>query len=231
MCQSGVYLIAIDENAHVRFRFQSDCESWDCEECRKILTRRWRKRIYMHIKIKTEIHKEKFYFVTLTSNKDSVNTYSDTRIIWNTLMQNFRRRQKGLSYCAVWEPHTSGRYHIHLITNAAFLSKTYTYVLNNYKPMRRSPALDQILNRYNQLGWVHHVDTVDDPVHASRYLSKYLAKSFDNVSIPKRHRRVLTSRDWWHEPYKYSPYTYIKVPDYIYSLKTEDLQAWVDLTY
>ncbi len=229
MCTRGIYLIGLDESALVRFRTQTDCESWTCDECKKLLTRRWRKRIHMHIKIQKSVYKKQFYFVTLTSNKDSADTYRDTKRVWNTLMQNFRRRQKGIQYCAVWEQHKSLRYHIHLLTDFQF-EDLYVYELKDYKPMTRSKTLDQILNRYAELGWVHHVELVQDEYHASNYVAKYLSKNIANRALEKRQRLILTSRNWWKEAELTSSLTFIKVTEAVYNLSHEDLQAWIDYT-
>ncbi len=229
MCSRGIYLIGIDENALVRFRCQSDCESWSCDECKRLLTRRWRKRIYMHVKLQKTIYNKQFNFITLTSNTSSFDTYKDTKKIWNTLTQNLRRRQKGFQYCAVWEQHKSQRYHIHLLTDFQ-LDDLYKYHLRDYKAMTRSRTLDQLLNRYSELGWVHHVEKVKDEYHASSYVAKYLAKSFAHMTLEKRQRLILTSRGWWREPERTSALTFIKVSESLYKLSNEELQAWVDAT-
>lgn len=231
MCGNGPYLIGLSENGTVRARFQGDCESWSCDECRKMLVRKWKKRAHMHVKIQTAVYGRRFYFVTLTLNPDldASHTYSASKKVWDKFMRHLRRAQPGFQYLAVWEQHKNKRFHIHVLTDFV-LEDLYEYRLKEYKPMTRSRFLDSVLNRYaDTMGWVHHVSRVEDAVMVAAYVSKYLTKTLAYHLLSKRQRVVVTSRKWWKEPSaNSSDLTFIRVPKHIYDLADEDLQAWVD---
>ena len=99
------------------------------------------------------------YFVTLTYAKQ----HTDYSMILDDL-KNFVRRENGLKYVAVVEPHKSGCLHLHLIT-----SKLSTISLRSGK----------LSAKHWKKGFsdVVHLSTFDQNFNILKYLFKYLKKS------------------------------------------------------
>jgi len=99
------------------------------------------------------------YFVTLTYS----NQHKDYSVVLNDL-KNFSRREKGLKYIGVVEPHKSGCLHCHLITN-----KLSTISLRSGKLSAK--------NWKKGFSDVVHLSTFDENFNVMKYLFKYLKKS------------------------------------------------------
>lgn len=99
------------------------------------------------------------FFVTLTYAKQ----HTSYAMILDDL-KNFTRREKGIKYIAVVEPHKSGCLHLHLIT-----SKLSTISLRCGKLSAK--------HWHKGFSDVVHLSTFDDNFNILKYLFKYLKKS------------------------------------------------------
>ena len=103
----------------------NNCNSWDCEECRK------KKAYNLKSRIKAGIQKQSWRLLTLTvdpnqvSLQDSLNQVSR---LWDIFSKSLKRRFPNFAYIKVLEFHASGYPHLHII-------------LNEYIPQRLASAL------------------------------------------------------------------------------------------
>lgn len=120
-------------------------------------------------------------FITITSHEKLPNfdaTEAVWRKAWPVLYAALKRRSTALQYFIVPERHKDGRMHVHALWNADVTQK---WIKDNA--------------RKRGLGYQAKCKHVDDPLHAVRYVGKYIGKSLGE-NVPKRFRRIRVSKGW-----------------------------------
>lgn len=191
------------------------CRQWDCPYCATKNADQWRGHLlHAFCDLMTEKH---WIFVTLTVPPELHRLSPDVSLkrlkkAWDKLYDKLRYLGKGrLSYVLVFETHKSGIFHAHALCD---LGEHYDkYTVWDFSNMERSEKIDAEkmhpvclwLSKKavdTGLGWVCHVTRIqegqsgkDNARLAVGYATKYFSKGVGEIVLPKRHRRICTSRD------------------------------------
>lgn len=191
------------------------CRQWDCEFCSTKNADMWRAHLLHTL---CELMPEKrWIFVTLTvppwAHEQPVEvSLALLKKAWNGMYDKLRYKNGGkLSYILVYETHASGIFHVHALCDLGDVYDGYGVVINFALPhderilaekahpfcvWLKEKATDE------KLGWVCHATRIkegatgkDNARLAVGYITKYFSKAVREVVLPKRARRICTSRD------------------------------------
>lgn len=191
------------------------CRQWDCEFCAVKNADMWRAHL-LHTFCELMADK-RWIFVTLTVPGElhslSVNVSLERlKKAWNGMYDKLRYKNGGrLSYVLVYETHKSGIFHVHALCDMGDCYDEYRVTINYKLPhderilaekdhpfclWLREKATDE------KLGWVCHATRIregetgkDNARLAVGYITKYFSKAVNEIVLPKRARRICTSRD------------------------------------
>jgi len=160
---------------------------------------------------------ERWVFITLTvppwAHKKPVEvSLGLLKKAWNGMYDKLRYLNGGtLKYVLVYETHASGIFHVHALVNLGAKYDAYGVTINYGLPHEerieaekahpfciwlKDKATDE------KLGWVCHATRIregetgkDNARLAVGYITKYFSEAVTEVVLPKRSRRICTSRD------------------------------------
>jgi len=191
------------------------CRQWDCEYCAVRNADMWRGHL-LHTFCEMMIEK-RWIFITLTvppwAHKKPVEvSLKLLKTAWNGMYDKLRFKNGGhLSYVLVYETHASGIFHVHALCDMGDVYDAYGVTID-YK----LPHAERIMHEKEhpfciwlkekttneKLGWVCHATRIregasgsDNARLAVGYLTKYFTSAVTEVVLPKRARRICTSRD------------------------------------
>jgi len=191
------------------------CRQWDCEYCAVKNADMWRAHLlHTFCEVMTE---KRWIFVTLTvppwAHKKPVNVSLELlKKAWNGMYDKLRYKNGGkLSYVLVYETHKSGVFHVHCLCDMGEVYDAYSVTINYNLPYeeRIQAEKDHPFGLWlkekatdEKLGWVCHATRIREGVTgkdnarlAVGYITKYFSKAVSEVVLPKRSRRICTSRD------------------------------------
>ena len=180
MCKRAGLLVGWDYGAKRALITHANCDAWECPECAQRMKQRWLMRAEMGAR--RIINDYDFLdFVTLTShekNRSFESSYRVWREAWPVLYAALYRQRTGFQFMIIPEQHLDKTLHFHCLWNAG---KAERWLKDNA--------------RERGLGYILDVQAVCEPVHAVRYVTKYVGKSLGD-NVPARFRRVRTSQAW-----------------------------------
>lgn len=174
------------------------CGQWRCKACRKRLSQKWAKRVYLHI---MQAHSEEaiesgtdngdFFFITFTmrgSVRSNELAFKLLPVLWNKFRKRMSRRFKRFDYVAFVEgqPQRGDMPHFHIVS-----SKPLPVKKGKKGQFTKRSVHDFAVG----LGFGHQADM--QPVSsklAAHYVAKYMTKQADDT--PKGFRRVRASQKW-----------------------------------
>jgi hypothetical protein len=183
------------------------CKMWDCSYCGPINASRWR--AYLLKKFNQSFGHEKWCFYTITAHKNAhkspETSIKNLQQVWKRLYDRMRRHYKGkrLDYVRIFEPHKSGRFHMHILINVGLEYDKHAFVIRSYLDEFRHPECKWLRRAVTSLGggWRCHIRRVWDDVARTEnvglvvgYITKYMSKQMASFKFPKNQRRVQTSR-------------------------------------
>lgn len=191
------------------------CRQWDCEYCSIKNADMWRAHL-LHTFCEL-MQDERWVFVTLTvppwvHNKPVNVSLEILKKAWGKMYDKLRYLNGGkLSYVLVFETHASGIFHVHALCNMGNKYDAYGVTINYALPHeeriqaeKEHPFCIWLKEKCVdvKLGWVCHATRIregntskDNARLAVGYITKYFTKAVKEVILPKRARRVCTSRD------------------------------------
>lgn len=182
------------------------CKMWGCPDCGPIEALRWR--AYLLDRFNKAFGHEKWCFVTITAHRKAHvsigTTIKNLQEGFKRLYDRMRRHyNKTLQYVRVFEPHESGRFHMHLLVNCGEEYDAHEFVAENLKREFRHPEAIWLKRACVAvgLGWRCHIRRVWDDVKKTAnvglvvgYVLKYVGKQMADFEFPKHKRRIQTSR-------------------------------------
>ena len=150
------------------------CKRWTCPNCAE-----WRQRCLMARCMEGKPNR----FITFTCRRgqytDEIETAKAMVAAWRTIVLRWRRLNKWhrCEYIAVFEPHTSGWPHMHILWNGHWIDQQWL-----------SKQASELLNSP-----VQHVFKIKDEKSAAAYVTKYFSKSPTKFGTCKRY---WTSKNW-----------------------------------
>ncbi len=174
-------MVAKNESARFVLIFHPACHNWSCESCAKDKAAQ----ISIHSGNYTSMLLEQgaaVFFCTVTSHERLYSPdlmKSAFRVDWPKLRKRVQRRCFGFHYFGVPEGHTDKRLHFHFLTTEDF---TERWLKDN--------------GRECGFGYMNDVEPCSSPKQASRYMTKYLAKSLATENWPRNFMRLRHSQCW-----------------------------------
>lgn len=183
------------------------CKMWNCPCCRQKNARNWR--AYLLDTFNKKFGHEAWCFMTITAHKNahragSVMTIRNLQQVWKRLYDRLRRYYgKSIEYVRIFERHSSGRFHMHILINTGLEYDKKGYVIKDKLDEFRHPDCKWLRLACSQLGggWRVHIKRVwDDQKRSSNiglvvgYILKYMGKDMASFEFPKHQRRIQTSR-------------------------------------
>lgn len=184
------------------------CKMWECPACGPINAIRWRAYLLKRFN-ETSLGLQKWCFYTITAHKNAHKTPETSILnlqqVWKRLYDRLRRRFKGkrLEYVRVFEPHKSGRFHMHILINTGLEYDKHDFIVKGYLDEFRHPECVWLRRCCASIGggWRVHIRRVWDANTRTEniglvvgYILKYMGKSFAEFRFPKNQRRIQTSR-------------------------------------
>lgn len=191
------------------------CRQWDCEYCATKNADMWRAHLLHTI---CELMEDKrWVFVTLTvppwaHKQHPFKSLELLKKAWGSMYDRLRYKNGGrLSYVLVYECHASGVFHVHCLCDMGDVYDAYNVSIN-YKASYDERIEAEKAHPFGiwlkekatdvSLGWVCHATRIregdtgkDNARLAVGYVTKYFSKGIGEVLLPKRWRRLATSRD------------------------------------
>lgn len=191
------------------------CRQWDCEYCAVKNADMWRAHLlHTFCEVMTD---KRWVFITLTvpgwAHRQPVNVSLELlKKAWNGMYDKLRYKNGGhLSYVLVYETHASGIFHVHALCDMGDDYDAY-YTVNGLRRDHEERVADEKEHSFcvwlkekatdEKLGWVCHAARIregdtgaDNARLAVGYITKYISKAATEVVLPKRARRICTSRD------------------------------------
>jgi len=183
------------------------CKMWGCPCCGHNNAKAWR--AYLLKTFNERFGHEHWCFFTITANpgahKHSAEmTIRNLQQVWKPLYDRLRRfYNKRLEFIRIFEPHRSGRFHMHILINVGLEYDKVGFVIKDKKDEFRHPHCRFLRRAVCQLGGgnrVHIRRVWDDASRTSNvgivigYILKYMGKQMADFEFPKHQRRVQTSR-------------------------------------
>ena len=183
MCKKAGLLVAFNRATKLVLVTRADCDTWSCDECSKRMSSKWSMRASMGARDMIT-QGQCVDFVTVTSH-EKLKTFSQCNYVWPSAWKKLYSRLMyaytsdcRAQYLLVPERHKDGRLHVHALWN---FTVTHAWLKKNARSCG--------------LGYQCDVKSVKNGLNAARYVAKYLSKSLGD-DVPKRFRRVRTSRNW-----------------------------------
>lgn len=191
------------------------CRQWDCEFCAVKNADMWRGHLlHTFCDLMTD---RRWVFVTLTVPGELHAmpvevSLARLKAAWNGMYDKLRYKNGGkLSYVLVYETHKSGIFHAHALVDMGDCYDAYSVVINynvthdeRITAEKDHPFCIWLREKCTdeKLGWVCHATRIregdtgkDNARLAVGYVTKYFHKGVTEVVLPKRSRRICTSRD------------------------------------
>jgi hypothetical protein len=179
------YLTGVNVEHEKLIHIRANCKMWDCPSCSATNAKLWIAKIINGInKLGGE-----WSFLTLTAHRKQrkLKSVSNIRDGWkkfyNRILSNFEKSAANIYYCKVWEQHSDGSFHLHILISI-LLGKRWAK--NNAVAVGMG----------NQADW-HKVENAG---MVAGYVAKYTLKNAyvarGGISWPKGLRRIETSRNW-----------------------------------
>lgn len=163
------------------YLLRGSCGSWGCPSCGARNGKQWLARMLNHMNInKGSGH---WYFLTITAHENmrgQTQSIKNIRKGWKKLYNRMRYKYGISEYVKVWEFHTDGSFHLHVL-------------------IRKKIGKKWLKNNSRQCGMGYMCDSTrsKNPGQVAGYVAKYLIKSFENFErYEKGMRRIEASRDW-----------------------------------
>jgi hypothetical protein len=185
------YMIGVNESEQKIILSKAACKMWNCETCAARNARRWIACVIIGI---NETGGQ-WYLLTLTSHryhrkeKSIGNIRAGFKLFYNKLRDTLGEEFKNFLYVKVWEQHTDGSFHLHLIVNRGF---------KKWKVKKWAAEAG--------MGYQADIREIEHAGMAAGYIAKYTLKNASiargGVLWPKSLRRVEKSRNWPNLPQK-----------------------------
>lgn len=148
--------------------------------------------------------------MTITAHKNahkhsSQMTIKNLQQVWKRLYDRLRRRYgKRLEYVRIFERHSSGRFHMHILLNNGVEYDKASFVIKDKLDEFRHPECRWLKLACVSVGggWRVHMRRVWDDVRKTSnvglvigYILKYMGKDMASFEFPKHQRRIQTSRN------------------------------------
>jgi hypothetical protein len=191
------------------------CRQWDCEFCAIKNADMWRAHL-LHTFCEL-MPQKRWIFVTLTVPSWAHELAPEISLkllkrAWGGMYDRLRFKNGGkLSYVLVFETHKSGIFHAHALCDMGEVYDAYGVIID-FGQSYETRIDDEKAHPFGiwlkekctdeKLGWVCHATRIKEGVSggdnarlAVGYLTKYLSKAVLEIVLPKRARRICTSRD------------------------------------
>lgn len=183
------------------------CKQWGCPCCAQRNARNWR--AYLLDTFNKRFGHEKWCFLTITAHRKAhvtpEMTVKNLQQVWKKLYDRLLRRygKESMNYVRVFEQHSSGRFHMHILLSCGEAYDKHAFVIRRNTDEFRHPECRFLRMACAELGggWRVHIRRVwDDKARSSNvglvvgYILKYMGKSMANFKFPKFQRRIQTSR-------------------------------------
>jgi hypothetical protein len=191
------------------------CRQWDCEYCSTKNADMWR--AHLLETFCNRLSEKRWVFITLTvpswaHKKDPDVSLKILKQAWGGLYDRLRYKNGGsLSYVMVYETHESGVFHVHALVDMGDIYDGYGVIIDEalsgearIEAEKKHPFCLWLMEKCVdvKLGWVCHATRIregktgkDNARLAVGYMTKYFTKGVRDIVLPKRWRRVGTSRD------------------------------------
>jgi len=190
------------------------CKQWDCEFCSTKNSDLWR--AHLLETLCNKLPDKRWVFITLTapswSHSDPQKSLKKLKEAWGKIYDKLRYQNGGeLSYVMVYETHLSGAFHIHALVDMGEKYDSYGVIIDDtlerkakIRAEKRHPFCKLIkeMCEKTKIGYICHATRVkegetgkDNQRLAVGYISKYFTKGSLEMAMPKRWRRLGTSRD------------------------------------
>lgn len=190
------------------------CRQWDCEYCKTKNGDMWRAHL-LHQFCDNFPHK-RWVFITITApswaHSNPKKSLQVLKQAWGKLYDRLRYKNGGdLSYVLIWETHKSGAFHLHALVDMGDVYDGYAFDITALMPEKTLIEAEKAhpfcvwlkeMAVKSKAGWVCHARRIregetgkDNARLAVGYVTKYFAKGLGDMELPKRWRRVQTSRD------------------------------------
>lgn len=163
------------------------CKMWSCAYCADVNRKQWRLRIYRA----SETLGEKWSFVTLTAHSKK---RGDASLInlqegWKKFSARMRREFGAFAYVRVYERHEDGAWHWHMLVNLHFED----IKIRHGKDGKQTPYSEWVARNAREcgMGYYTHAENMRTIRGATKYITKYMTKSVDD--LPRGIRRIQTS--------------------------------------
>lgn len=188
--QRTPYLLSDNVDQGKRSIIKARCKMWSCEYCGEVNAYQHKIRMLNGIN-ELQNKGQQFSFVTLTSHR-KLHTTADClrawRSAWRRLRERIRRIHKKnsddeLAFCIVTEFHKDERLHWHMLINCQLSTRWYK-------------------DNSSECGLGYQCKSVklDNAIQGANYTTKYLSKSLDQKTYPKKMRRIVYSQTFPDKP-------------------------------
>jgi hypothetical protein len=203
-----------DDTSNEALVYRARCKQWECAYCAEINRKVWRARIMLEV----QRYDSLWYFWTLTlagedHKSDTAYSLQIWRESWDKLMKRVKRECGSMRYIRVFEAHTDGTLHVHMLADKTY-ADVREIIEDDGRKNFRSEALKKALTGVG-LGWRHDlrpiittdVENDGEARNVSSYVVKYLTKGIQSYIRAKlrdaglsRVRMIQTSRGWAQVP-------------------------------
>jgi hypothetical protein len=215
------------------------CRQWDCEFCKTKNGNMWRAHLLRQFC--ENFPDKRWVFITITApsyaHKDAQKSLKVLKRAWGSLYDRLRHKNGGsLSFVLIWETHKSGIFHLHALVDMGSVYDASDYdwqgalqhmtLIEAEKEHPFCKWLSKAATK-SKAGWVCHARRIregetgkDNARLAIGYVTKYFVKGLGDLPLPKRWRRVQTSRDIGSprtaqkDKFTWRMRAYIDIPEY-----------------
>ena len=184
------------------------CKQWDCPCCRQRNEARWR--AHLLEVLNKRLPGKQWCFLTITANPKLHKwspeiTIRNLQEVWKKLYDRLLRRygKESMEYVRVFEPHKSGKFHMHILLACGEMYDKAEFVIRSKKDEFKHPECLWLSATCAELGggWRVHITRVHEHRTGrsnaglvTGYILKYMGKNFGGFPFPKHQRRICTSR-------------------------------------
>jgi hypothetical protein len=190
------------------------CRQWDCEFCKTKNGDMWRAHLLRQFC--ENFSDKRWVFITITApsyaHSNALKSLKVLKKAWSSLYDRLRHKNAGkLSFVLIWETHKSGIFHLHALVDmggvydasvfdiGAWAAKVGLIEAEKAHPFCKWLSAAAVKSK---AGWVCHARRIregetgkDNARLAVGYVTKYFSKGLGDLDLPKRWRRIQTSRD------------------------------------
>jgi len=178
------------------------CKSWSCDYCARLNRDLWR----LHLKKRIGKMGGEWWFVTVTSHewkREQNASLANLRTGLDLLFKAMRRIWEGIEYVRVYELHTKGAFHAHLVISGLSERVVYRRGRNGVLVFKPSDAkggkgwslktwFKKTCRRY-KMGYMVDVQHIAGVAKTVNYITKYITKESQSFVVPGL-RRIQTSQ-------------------------------------